>query len=113
MSLVPDEGPVEKLAAASADPVSGDRVHPGRPDVAEHGPDPGISENGVECGCVVRAAVADHELHPVRLLAEVHHQVPGLLSGPFPGGMQGDPEDADAPAGVLDHGHDIGLGAAE
>jgi hypothetical protein len=25
--------------------------------------------------------------------------------------MQGDPEDADAPAGVLDHGQDIGLGA--
>jgi hypothetical protein len=26
--------------------------------------------------------------------------------------MQGDPEDADAPGRVLDHGQDIGLGAA-
>jgi hypothetical protein len=27
--------------------------------------------------------------------------------------MQGDPEDADTPGGVLDHGQDIGLGAIE
>ena len=27
--------------------------------------------------------------------------------------MQGDPEDADAPGRVLDHGQDIGLGAVE
>ena len=46
-------------------------------------------------------------------VAEVHDQVAGLLGGPFPGGMQGDAEDADAPGGVLDHGQDIGLGAIE
>src|ERR1017187_2354747 len=66
-----------------------------------------------ECGGEVRAAVADHELDPVRLLAEVHDQVAGLLGGPFPGRMQGDSEDADAPGGVLDHGQDIGLGAVQ
>jgi hypothetical protein len=71
---------------------------------------PGIGEDGVECGGEVRAAVADHELDPVRLLAEVHEEVTGLLGGPFPGRMQGDSEDADAPGGVLDHGQDIGLG---
>jgi hypothetical protein len=52
-------------------------------------------------------------LTPVRLLAEVHDQVAGLLSGPFPGGMRSDSENPDAPAGVLDHGQDIGLGAIE
>jgi hypothetical protein len=67
----------------------------------------------VECGGEVRAAVADHELDPVRLLAEVHDQVAGLLGGPFPGRMQGDSEDADAPDGMLDHGQDIGLGAVQ
>ena len=36
-----------------ADPAFGYRVHPGRPDVAEHGPDPGIGEDRVECGRVV------------------------------------------------------------
>ncbi len=113
MALVPDEGAVQELAAASPDPAFGDRVHAGRPDVAEHGPDPGVGEDRVERGGEVRAAVADHELGPVRLIAEVHEEVAGLLGGPFPGGMQGDAEDADAPGGVLDHGQDIGLGAVE
>jgi len=47
------------------------------------------------------------------LFAEVHEEVAGLLGGPLPGGMQGDPEDADAPGPVLDHGQDTGLGAVE
>jgi hypothetical protein len=49
----------------------------------------------------------------VRLLAEVGDQVAGLLGGPFPGWMQSDAEDADAPGGVLYHGQDMGLGAVE
>jgi hypothetical protein len=32
-------------------------------------------------------------------------------AGPLPGGMLGDPEDADAPGGVAGHGQDTGLGA--
>ena len=71
------------------------------------------SADRVERGGVVRAAVPDHELDPVRLLAEVHDQVAGLLGSPVPGWMQGDSEDADAPGGVLDHGQDISLGAVE
>jgi hypothetical protein len=58
-------------------------------------------------------AVADHELDPVRPLAEVHDQVAGLLGGPSPGGIQGDSENRDAPARVLYHGQDVGLGAIE
>ena len=58
-------------------------------------------------------AVADHELDLMRLLAEVHDQVAGLLGCPFPGWMQSDAEDADAPGGVLYHGQNIGLGAVE
>jgi hypothetical protein len=57
--------------------------------------------------------VADHELDPVRVLAEIHEQVAGLLGGPVPGGMERDSENPDAPAGVLDHGQDIGLGPIE
>jgi hypothetical protein len=66
MVLIPDEGAVKELAATSADPAFGDRVHPGRADVAEHGPDPGISQDRVECGRVVRATVADQELVATR-----------------------------------------------
>jgi len=47
----------------------------------------------------------------VRLLAEIHQQVAGLLDGPLPGGMQSDPENADTPAGMLDRGQNISLGA--
>jgi hypothetical protein len=83
-----------------------------RPDAAEHGPDPGVGEDRVERGGEVRSPVADHELHPVCLSAEVHKQVAGLLRGPFPGRVQGDAEDADAPGRVLHHGQDVGLGAA-
>jgi hypothetical protein len=53
VGLVPDEGAVEELASASADPAFGYHVHPGRPDAAEHGPDPGIGEDRVERSRVV------------------------------------------------------------
>jgi len=85
VGLVPDEGAVQELASASPDPAFGGRVHAGRPDVAQHGPDPGIGEDGAERGREVRAAVADHELDPVSLLAGVHEEA-GLLGGPLPGG---------------------------
>src|ERR1039458_7748603 len=84
MVLAPDQGAVQELAAASSDPAFGDRVHAGRPDVAEHGPDAGVGEDRVERGGEVRAAVADHELDPVCLSAEVYEQVAGLLGGPLP-----------------------------
>jgi hypothetical protein len=70
MVQVPDQGAVEKLAAASPDPAFGDRVHPWRLDVAEYGPDSGIGEDGGERSGVVRAAVAGHELDVVGLLTE-------------------------------------------
>src|SRR5450755_659350 len=86
------------------DPAFGDRVHAGRPDVAEHHPDPGIGKDLLECGSEVRSAAADHESDTIRLVAEVHDQVAGLLGGPFPGWMQGDSEDADPPGRVPGHG---------
>jgi hypothetical protein len=47
------------------------------------------------------------------LAIEIHEQVAGLLGSPCAGRMQGNSEDADAPAGVLDHGQDISLGTVE
>jgi hypothetical protein len=47
------------------------------------------------------------------VVADVHDQVAGLLGGPFAGGVHSDPEDADAPGGVLDGGQDVGRGAVE
>ena len=88
MALIPDQGAVQELAAASADPAFGDRVHAGRPDVTEHGPDPGIGKDCVEYDGEVRPAVADHELDPVCLVAEIQEEVADLLCGPLPGWMQ-------------------------
>ena len=113
MVLVPDEGAVQELATASSDPALGDRVHAGRPHVAQHGLDPGVGEDRVERGGEVRSPVGDHELHPLCLAAEVHDQVACLLRSPFPRRVQGDAEDSDAPGRVLDHGQDVGLGAVE
>jgi hypothetical protein len=47
------------------------------------------------------------------LLIEIHEEIAGLLSGPLPGGMQGDSQNSDAPAGVLDNGEDAGAGPVE
>jgi hypothetical protein len=55
----------------------------------------------------IRAAVANHELYPAGLVAEIHDQVAGMLGGPFPGWMHGESEDADAAGRVLDHGQDV------
>jgi long-subunit acyl-CoA synthetase (AMP-forming) len=67
----------------------GDRVHAGRPHVAQHGPDPGVHQDRVEDIGEVRSAVADHERDSLRLLAEVHEQVACLLGGPLPGSGAG------------------------
>src|ERR1035437_9874131 len=77
MVLGPDQGAVQELAAASPDPAFGDRVHAGRPHVAQHGPDAGVGEDGVECGGEVGAAVA--------LMAQ--HQDLGVLPPRLPPGQ--------------------------
>jgi len=79
MGLVPDEATFQELPATSPDPAFGDGVHAGLLDVAEQGPDPGIGEDRVEYSGVVRTAVADHELDPVCLLAQVHRPTRWIL----------------------------------
>jgi hypothetical protein len=112
MGLVPDEGVIQELAAAS--PIQRSAIAFIRgPHVAEHGPDPGADEDGVERGGEVGTAIADHELDLMCLVAEVHDQVACLLGGPFPGRVQGDAKDSDAPARVLYYGQDVGLGPVE
>ncbi len=91
MGLVPDQGAVQELAAASPDPAFGDRIHAGRPHVAQHGPDAGVSQDRAGRGGEVRSAIADHELDPMCLFAGVHQEVAGLLGGPRLGGMGSGP----------------------
>jgi hypothetical protein len=84
---VPDEGAVEKLAAASADPPFHDRVHAGHPDAAAHDPQADRGEYRVEAFVEGGVAVVQHELDADVRLIEVHAQVPGLLHDPLAAGM--------------------------
>jgi hypothetical protein len=113
MVLIPDEGTVEKLASASRDPAFGDRVHARRPGVAEHSPDPGISEDRVERSCLVQAAITDHELNPVACSPRSISKFRACWAVHAPRRLQGDTEDADAPGDVPDHGQDVSLSAVE
>ena len=114
MGLVPDEGAVQELASASADPAFGDRVHAGRRGCCRARSGcrrrPGPASNAAvkfeprsRIMNLTRSACSPRSMRRLRACWAVH----------CPGGMQGDPEDADAPGGVLDHGQDVGLGAVE
>ena len=71
MSPVPDEGSVQQLVTASPDPALSDRVHAGRPDVTEHGPDAGVGEDRAGRGGEVRSAVAVMNLTRCEPVAEL------------------------------------------
>jgi hypothetical protein len=91
MVLLPDQGAVQELAPTSADPAFGDGIHARRLDVAEHGPDP-ASARTASNAAVKPEPRSRIIIDPVRVLAEIHDQVAGLLGGPFPGGMRSDSE---------------------
>ena len=65
----------------------------------------GAGENGVERGG--EHSVAHQEPEPVRVFAEVHQQVAGLLGDPVPGGVGGDSGEVHASAAVLDDDDDV------
>src|SRR6266487_7147277 len=52
-------------------------------------------------------AAADQELEPASALAEVHHQIPGLLSGPGASWTGGDARDVHGPAVDLHYEQDM------
>ena len=60
-------------------------------------PDGVGDEDGVEGGGELGVAIADEELDRVRLVGEVHREVPSLLGDPvssWVGGHAGDPHEA-------------------
>jgi len=61
VSLVQDQGPVEKLPAQGTDEALADRVHPRRQHGRAHDGGPGGLEDGIERRGEVRAAVTDQE----------------------------------------------------
>ena len=80
--LVPDQGPVEQLAAASLHPTLHDRVHSRHLNTAEHDLDPGLLEHGVEQVRELAVAVPDQEPHPASAVLQIHDQVLHGLGNP-------------------------------
>ncbi|WP_169739768.1 hypothetical protein [Actinospica robiniae] len=110
---VPYECAVEQFGADRAVPAFPDRVHDWGLDAGGDDADVGGVEYGVEAGGELCAVIADGELEPLGLRAEVHEHVAGRLRGPLGGGVHGCAEDVDAAGGVLDHRQDVGCGAVE
>ena len=100
--LVPDQGPVEKLAAAGLHPSLHERVHSRHLDTAEHDLDPGVLEHVVEQAGELAVAVPDQEPRPAAGILKVHDEVLRGLGDPGGSGMGGCAQDPDPSAGVLD-----------
>jgi hypothetical protein len=77
-----------------------DRVCSGCSGWIGENPDAGGGEDGIECLGVPGVAVAEQERDRGELVAEVHHEVAGGLSGPCAGGMRGYAEQV-CPAGIV------------
>ena len=96
---VPDQGAVQHLPPAAADPPFHDRIHSRRLDRGAYDPDARGLEHGIERQREAGVPVVQHELHPRPGIFQVHEQVPGLLHDQgldrVPGGTE-DPNAAGA-----------------
>ena len=113
MPLVPDQGTVQQLAPAAADPPFRDRIHSRRPGGGADDPHACCPEHRIERRREAGVPVVQHELDPRPGIFQVHEQVPGLLHDPGLDGVLGGAEDPDAAGAVLDDGQHIDPGAVE
>lgn len=110
---VDDKHPVEDLVAHAACPAFHDRVHAGRLGRGEHDPDARGAEHFVEHRRELGVAVTDQEFEVACVVAQVEHQVAGLLGDPCGGRVRGDTQDPDAAGGVLDDGEAVQPGQGD
>jgi hypothetical protein len=107
VALVEDQYSVEQLAADGADPSFGDRVSSGRPHRCAQDADAFTGEYGIEDVSELGIPVADQELESCHALAEVHQQIPRLLSHPGSARVRGDSKKMHAAGSVLHEEQDI------
>jgi hypothetical protein len=111
--VVPDQGPVQQLTAAAADPAFHDRIHPRRLNARAGNPDASGPEDLIERGGEAGVPVVQHELCPRPGVFEVHQQISGLLHNPRLDRVLGSAKDADAAGAMFYHGQDVHLRAVE
>ena len=102
-----DQEVVEAFLAQRADEAFRDRVRPGRPGRGADDADVGTGEHVVKGGGELAVSVTDQEPKLLGAVGEVHEQVAGLLGGPGPRRVRGDPGDVHAAAVVLAHDQDV------
>lgn len=103
MPLVPDQGPVQQLAAAGLHPALHEGVHTRHADPAEHDLDSRVFEEGVEQFGELPIPVPDQELCLAAGILEVHDEVLRRLCDPGRGRVCGGAEEPDPPVGMLNH----------
>ena len=113
LPLVPDQGPVQTVAAHRTHPPLGKGICSRRPRWTLHHLDAGRGEYGVECGGELGVAVTDQIPEPVHPFVKVHQKVAGLLGNPRPGRMGGDPGQIDPPPLNLDDEQDVQPGQSD
>jgi TOTE conflict system primase-like protein len=113
VALVPDQGPVQQLPPAAADPALHDRVHSRRLNTGADDPGASGPQDGVERGGEAGVPVMQDELHAHPCIVQVHQQVPALLHYPRLNRMLGGTQDPDQAGTVLDDGQDVDLRAIE
>ena len=94
---------IQALAPKRSTYRSAKGIRPGRPYRRLDDPHAGAGEHVVEDGRELAVTVADQEPEPGGAFTEVHQQVAGLLSRPFPGGVGGDAQDVYPPCADLHH----------
>ena len=107
VSLAEDQHAVGQLGADGQYEAFGEAVRPRAPRRDLDHLDTDIGRHGVErCG-ELSGTIADEEPEPPEVLAEVHHEVAGLLGGPGPVGMRGYPEDVQGAVADLEGEQDV------
>jgi hypothetical protein len=113
VAQVPDQGPVQQLTSAAANPPLRDRIHSRCLNSGSDDPDPGRLEHGIERLREAGVPVMQDELRSCPGIPQVHEQVPGLLDDPGLDRVLRGAQDPDAPVAVLDHRKDVHLRAIE
>ena len=87
MPLAEDQHAVGEFGLNGQHEAFGEAVRPRATRLDLDHLDPRIREHCVERGRELSCAVADEEPEPGNVVAEVHHEVAGLLGGPGPVGL--------------------------
>jgi len=103
VALVPDQGPVQQLTPAAANPPLHDRIHSRCLNGGVDDPDPSRLEHGIERPREAGVPVMQDELRSCPGIPQVHEQVPGMLDDPGLDRVLRGAQDPDAPVAVPDH----------